>query len=72
MDTRNDGSWELCFSVPDVYLPQGYHFGMTAATGDLADNHDIISFKVLTFLYSYRIGLLSSLDPFFDCPICRI
>ena len=46
VDTRNDDHWERCFSVPDVYLPQGYYFGLSAATGDLADNHDIISFKV--------------------------
>ena len=29
-----------------MHLPTGYHFGVTAATGDLADNHDIISFLV--------------------------
>lgn len=46
VDTRNDDRWETCFSVPDVYLPQGYYFGLSAATGDLADNHDVISFKV--------------------------
>lgn len=29
-----------------VYLPRGYYFGVTAATGDLADNHDVISVRV--------------------------
>ncbi len=28
-----------------VRLPLGYYFGLSAATGDLADNHDIVSFK---------------------------
>jgi hypothetical protein len=32
--------------IPQVHLPNGYHFGLTAATGDLADNHDILSFQV--------------------------
>ncbi|VDM42339.1 unnamed protein product [Toxocara canis] len=27
-------------------LPTGYYFGMSAATGDLADNHDIVSVKM--------------------------
>lgn len=38
--------WKLCFSTEDVDLPTGYYFGVTAATGDLADNHDVISLKV--------------------------
>ncbi|EDQ84557.1 uncharacterized protein MONBRDRAFT_34633 [Monosiga brevicollis MX1] len=42
----NTGNWHECFVVRRVHLPPGYHFGVTAATGDLADNHDIISFKV--------------------------
>lgn len=32
--------------MPDVYLPTGYYLGFSAATGDLADNHDIISIQV--------------------------
>lgn len=41
-----DSPWEECFIVRRVRLPRGYFFGMSAATGELADNHDIISFKV--------------------------
>lgn len=41
----NEG-WEECFVVRRVKLPRGYFFGMSAATGDLADNHDIVSFKL--------------------------
>ena len=43
-----NGEWEECFVVRRVSLPPGYFFGVTAATGELADNHDIISFKVRT------------------------
>jgi len=39
--------WEECFVVRKVRIPKGYYFGLTAATGDLADNHDIISFRVI-------------------------
>ncbi|XP_064382377.1 vesicular integral-membrane protein VIP36-like [Halichondria panicea] len=46
--TNIDGNddWKTCFVVNDVDLPTGYYFGATAATGDLADNHDIISVRV--------------------------
>lgn len=29
-----------------VRLPTGYYFGMTAATGDLTDAHDIMSVRL--------------------------
>ena len=34
-----------CFTVSGVRLPTGFYFGVSAATGDLSDNHDIISIK---------------------------
>lgn len=34
-----------CFSA-NVELPEGYFFGMSAATGGLSDNHDVIQFTV--------------------------
>jgi len=45
LDTNGEG-FEECFVVRRVFLPRGYYFGLTAATGDLADNHDIFSLKV--------------------------
>ena len=44
MDGTND--WNECFVVDNINLPTGYYFGFTAATGELADNHDIISVRV--------------------------
>lgn len=32
-----------CFKVDGVRLPTGYYIGITAATGELSDNHDIYS-----------------------------
>ncbi len=46
MDAKNRHEWETCFVASDVDLPAGYYFGVSAATGDLADNHDIISLQV--------------------------
>jgi len=38
--------WKECFAADKIKLPTGYYFGFTAATGELSDNHDIISVKV--------------------------
>lgn len=44
-DLDNKHEWKQCFEAKNVKLPTGYFFGMSATTGDLSDNHDIISFK---------------------------
>eukprot|EP00039_Didymoeca_costata_P025366 m.13078 g.13078 ORF g.13078 m.13078 type:complete len:343 (-) comp4787_c0_seq1:71-1099(-) len=44
--TNLKGTWEECFITRDVFLDSGGFFGATASTGDLADNHDIISIKI--------------------------
>ncbi|KAK2166726.1 hypothetical protein LSH36_36g05005 [Paralvinella palmiformis] len=45
-DIEGKNNWKECFSVAGVRLPTGYYFGASAATGDLADNHEIISIKL--------------------------
>lgn len=45
-DIENKAAWKECFRVEGVKLPTGYHLGISAATGDLSDNHDIISFRL--------------------------
>jgi mannose-binding lectin 2 len=42
-DIEGNNIWKECFSIDDVQLPTHYYFGFTAATGELSDNHDIIS-----------------------------
>lgn len=44
-DLENKATWKECFRVEGVKLPTGYYFGASATTGDLSDNHDIISIK---------------------------
>lgn len=54
VDERDSGEWTLCTEVSDLdkHLPPGWiersHLGLTASTGQLADNHDIISLKTMT------------------------
>lgn len=45
VDVDDKNEWRDCVDVRGVKLPTGLHFGASAATGQLADNHDIISMK---------------------------
>uniref|UniRef100_A0A8C1D3A5 Lectin, mannose-binding 2-like b n=1 Tax=Cyprinus carpio carpio TaxID=630221 RepID=A0A8C1D3A5_CYPCA len=45
-DIEGKQEWKDCLDIPGVRLPQGYYFGVSSATGDLSDNHDLISFKL--------------------------
>jgi len=44
-DVDNKRTWKSCFSIDGVVLPTGYYFGVSAATGDLSDNHDVTGLK---------------------------
>ncbi|XP_017263400.1 lectin, mannose-binding 2-like a isoform X2 [Kryptolebias marmoratus] len=56
IDIDGQHEWRDCLDIPGVRLPQGYYFGASAITGDLSDNHDIISLKLyqLTVLRSKK------------------
>lgn len=45
-DIENKAAWKECFVVKGIRLPTGYYFGVSAATGDLSDNHDIMSVRL--------------------------
>jgi len=45
MDILGKNAWAPCLRVEGVQLPTGYFFGVSAATGDLSDNHDVIAIK---------------------------
>ena len=51
VDAKNTGEWVKCIDRASVDLPQDWHktahIGMTATTGQLADNHDVISLGVI-------------------------
>lgn len=40
---RKEDEWTRCFEVPSVKLPSVSYLGFSAETGELSDNHDIIS-----------------------------
>lgn len=44
VDGKQD--WKDCADITGVRLPTGYFLGASSATGDLSDNHDIISMKL--------------------------
>ncbi|XP_034047522.1 lectin, mannose-binding 2-like a [Thalassophryne amazonica] len=46
IDIDGQHEWRDCLDLPGVWLPLGYYFGASALTGDLSDNHDIISLKL--------------------------
>jgi hypothetical protein len=41
-DAKNN--YEICARVEGITLPKKGHFGVSAATGGLADDHDVLSF----------------------------
>jgi mannose-binding lectin 1 len=43
-NTNNDDEYELCLRAENVILPQYGHFGLSGATGGLADDHDALKF----------------------------
>lgn len=52
IDAQNSGEWSPCASIPTLNLPKDWlkssHVGLTATTGQLADNHDILYLKSYT------------------------
>ncbi|XP_049434777.1 VIP36-like protein isoform X1 [Epinephelus fuscoguttatus] len=46
VDVDGKQEWKDCVDILGVRLPTGYFFGASSATGDLSDNHDIISMKL--------------------------
>ncbi|WVO18712.1 hypothetical protein L204_106432 [Cryptococcus depauperatus] len=42
LQTKNVDEWKICFQT-NVEIPEGSYIGFSAVTGDVSDNHDIIS-----------------------------
>ena len=67
IDIENKAGWSPCFEVEGVRLPTNYYFGMSAATGDLSDSHDIITVKMYELDVSSEVKLtckLRFLEPY--------
>ncbi|KAM9129802.1 vesicular integral-membrane protein VIP36 [Pangshura tecta] len=52
-DVEDKNEWKNCIDVAGVRLPTGYFFGASAGTGDLSDNHDIISMKLFQLMVEH-------------------
>ncbi|KAK3096335.1 hypothetical protein LTR53_019393, partial [Teratosphaeriaceae sp. CCFEE 6253] len=48
---KKEDEWTRCFEVPNVKLPSVTYLGFSAETGELSDNHDLISVETKN-LYS--------------------
>lgn len=72
-DIDNNQEFKQCFSVSGVKLPVGYFLGVSAATGDLSDTHDIISLKMFDLstpdddILEERVNIMPSAS-FFEAP----
>jgi len=42
--SNNEFDYEMCMRVDNVILPKSGYFGISAATGGLADDHDVLKF----------------------------
>ncbi|XP_032666479.1 protein ERGIC-53 [Odontomachus brunneus] len=48
--TNNEQDYDICFRIDNIILPKNGYFGISAATGGLADDHDVLHF-LTTSLY---------------------
>ncbi|XP_007555099.1 vesicular integral-membrane protein VIP36 isoform X2 [Poecilia formosa] len=53
VDVDDKNEWKECIDIGGVRLPTGYFFGASAATGDLSDNHDVISMKLYQLMVDH-------------------
>lgn len=60
-------TWQTCFVLSNVSLPDHGHLGLTAATGDVSDNHDV--HRVTTRLH-FRVNYLRRMSFFLVCISC--
>ncbi|KAK3881133.1 hypothetical protein Pcinc_014422 [Petrolisthes cinctipes] len=44
--TNNEKDYEICMRAENIFLPAAGYFGVSAATGGLADDHDVLKFLV--------------------------
>ncbi|PWN38917.1 concanavalin A-like lectin/glucanase [Ceraceosorus guamensis] len=47
-------TWESCFKLPNITIPSRPYLGFTAATGDVSDNHDLVSVSTSNIIYKVK------------------
>lgn len=46
--------WESCFKLDNITLPTNPYLGFSALTGDVSDNHDVVSITTSNIVYRNR------------------
>jgi mannose-binding lectin 2 len=59
---KSEDEWTECFSIPNVKVPPVAYLGFSAETGELSDNHDIISVHTKN-LYVHNSGTNAGTSP---------
>lgn len=54
--SQNPDEFELCLRAENVHLPQNGYFGVSAATGGLADDHDVYHFLTTSLHQPGEVG----------------
>lgn len=54
--SQNQDEYELCLRAENVHLPQHGYFGISAATGGLADDHDVFHFLTTSLHHAGDMG----------------
>ncbi|KAF2751355.1 vesicular integral-membrane protein VIP36 precursor [Sporormia fimetaria CBS 119925] len=52
---KSENEWTNCFEIPDFKVPPVAYLGFSAETGELSDNHDIITVRTQN-LYKHNSG----------------
>jgi mannose-binding lectin 2 len=52
---KSEDEWTECFEIPNFKVPPVAYLGFSAETGELSDNHDIVSVKTQN-LYQHNTG----------------
>ncbi|XP_018018316.1 protein ERGIC-53 isoform X3 [Hyalella azteca] len=60
--TAGDKDYEICTRVEGVHLPTSGYFGLSAATGGLADDHDVLKFLVSSLRSPDELAAAASTD----------
>jgi len=73
--TNNNDDYEVCLRAENVILPKNGYFGVSAATGGLADDHDVFHFLTTSLhppnqVYIYFIMMIYFLIYYFGI-ICN-
>ncbi|KAG8440306.1 hypothetical protein GDO86_006171 [Hymenochirus boettgeri] len=57
----SDDAFELCAEVQNMIIPSSGYFGISAATGILADDHDVLSFLTYSLSRTWEESLTSQI-----------